>query len=396
MVQVVVRNVGKTFEGKQRHRALSEISLTAVDGEFLVLLGPSGSGKTTLLRAIAGLETVDSGDIEIGDRRVNDLDPGTRNIGMVFQDYALYPHFSVRDNIGYNMRLRRIPRAEIDRRINEVAAMLGIERLLDRRPAELSGGQRQRVAVARAITRDASVLLMDEPLSNLDAQTREHVRVELRELQRRIGVTTIYVTHDQVEAMVVADRIAVMSEGKVEQIGTPDEIYDRPGTLFCARFIGSPKVNELRGRLRLIDKQGAELILTAGGNGRVALRFDLEAPLTRQSIPEEVIMAFRPEDTRMVPDGEGSISASVALVENRGAEKYVVAKLPAEMQPALVSADLRLRPDQSELRTGQTVFFRPERVHLIDEPSGRLIATGRCPNTISYQAPKPSRAIAGR
>jgi ABC-type sugar transport system ATPase subunit len=393
MVQVVIRKVGKIFEGRQRHRALSDISLTAADGEFLVVLGPSGSGKTTLLRAIAGLETVDSGDIEIGDRRVNDLDPGARKIGMVFQDYALYPHFSVRDNIGYNMRLRHLGRVEIDRRINEVAAMLGIERLLDRRPAELSGGERQRVAVARAITRDASVLLMDEPLSNLDAQIREHVRVELRELQRRIGVTTIYVTHDQVEAMVVADRIAVMSEGKVEQVGTPNEVYGRPATLFCARFVGSPKVNELRGRLKLVGDQGAEVHLTAR-SGDTTLRVDLEAPYVSGSIPEEVIVAFRPEDTRIAADGNGCIRANIALIENRGAEKYVVAELPAEMQAAQVSPDLRLKLDQSELELGQAVFFFPDCVHFFEESSGRHIATGRRRNMISYQTSKPSR-VAG-
>ena len=231
-------------------KALFDVSITAVDGEFLVLLGPSGSGKTTFLRAIAGLESLDAGDIFIGDRCVTRVDPGARNIGMVFQDYALYPHMTVRGNIAYNMRLRGVAKAEMQRRTNEVAAMLRLESLLDRRPAELSGGQRQRVALGRAITRDSAVLLMDEPLSNLDAQIREHVRVELRELQRRIGVTTIYVTLDQVEAMVIADRIAVMSNARIEQVGSPETIYDRPQTLFCARFVGSPQANEVRGVLR--------------------------------------------------------------------------------------------------------------------------------------------------
>ncbi len=192
-MRVVIRNIEKVFPGADRHRALDKISMNAEAGELLVLLGPSGSGKTTLLRAIAGLETVDSGDIEFDGRRVNDLDPGRRNIGMVFQDYALYPHLSVYGNVAYNMKIRRLSRNEIDERVNKVAKMLRIDQLLRRKPSELSGGQRQRVAVARAVTRDASVLLMDEPLSNLDAQIREHVRVELRELQRLIGVTTIYV-----------------------------------------------------------------------------------------------------------------------------------------------------------------------------------------------------------
>ena len=250
MVEVAVSHATKVYNGPHGVKALFDVSITAVDGEFLVLLGPSGSGKTTLLRAIAGLESLDAGDIFIGDRCVTRVDPGARNIGMVFQDYALYPHMTVRGNIAYNMRLRGVAKAEMQRRTNEVAAMLRLELLLDRRPAELSGGQRQRVALGRAITRDSAVLLMDEPLSNLDAQIREHVRVELRELQRRIGVTTIYVTLDQVEAMVIADRIAVMSNARIEQVGSPETIYDRPQTLFCARFVGSPQANEVRGVLR--------------------------------------------------------------------------------------------------------------------------------------------------
>ena len=262
---------------KAPHLALSNISITAEDGEFLVLLGPSGSGKTTLLRAIAGLEQVDVGDIEIDGRRVNDVDPGQRNVGMVFQDYALYPHLTVHQNIGYSMKLRRVLRADIERRVGEVAAMLGIGELLARRPAELSGGQRQRVAVARAITRDASVLLMDEPLSNLDAQIREHVRVELRELQRRIGVTAIYVTHDQVEAIIMADRIAVMANGAIEQIGTAENVYGRPATLFCARFVGSPKANEIAGSLGMRDDRTAFFTIAAGsGDAPVALLLVLE------------------------------------------------------------------------------------------------------------------------
>jgi ABC-type sugar transport system ATPase subunit len=396
VVRVVVRDVSKTFEGKDQHRALSDISLAAGDGEFLVLLGPSGSGKTTLLRAIAGLETVDSGDIEIGDRRVNDLDPGRRNIGMVFQDYALYPHLTVRDNIGYNMKLRHISRSEIDRRTSEVAAMLGIERLLDRRPVELSGGQRQRVAVARAITRDASVLLMDEPLSNLDAQIREHVRVELRELQRRLGVTTIYVTHDQVEAMVVADRIAVMTDGKVEQIGTPEEVYGRPATLFCARFVGSPKVNEIRGEIRLLDERTAEILVKAEAGDAARLLVDCEESLKGQSLPSEVIVVFRPEDTQVVSGPAGAMPAHVTLIENRGAEKYVVAELPPAMRSAQVSADLRLRLHLADVQAGQALFFVPDRVHVFAEGSQQRIISGRCRYSGSSPAAIPSRAAAGR
>jgi ABC-type sugar transport system ATPase subunit len=396
MVGVVVRDVSKTFAGKDRHRALSDISLAATDGEFLVLLGPSGSGKTTLLRAIAGLETVDAGHIEIGGRRVNDLDPGRRNIGMVFQDYALYPHLTVRDNIGYNMKLRHIQRNEIARRTSEVAVMLGIERLLDRRPAELSGGQRQRVAVARAITRDASVLLMDEPLSNLDAQIREHVRVELRELQRRIGVTTIYVTHDQVEAMVVADRIAVMAEGKLEQIGTPEEVYGCPATLFCARFVGSPKVNEIRGEMKLLGERMAEVLVKPTKGEPVSLIVDCDTPFEGNSPPGEIILVFRPEDTRIVGEAEGAVPATVMLIENRGAEKYVVAELMPALRSAQMSADLRLRLDHAVVQTGQELFFVPDRVHIFAEGSERRVASGRCLDASHRHDTVPGRLATGR
>jgi ABC-type sugar transport system ATPase subunit len=396
MVQVTVRKVSKIFEGFDRLQALSDISLTAADGEFLVLLGPSGSGKTTLLRSIAGLETVNSGDIEFGDRRVNDLDPGRRNIGMVFQDYALYPHLTVRGNIAYNMKLRRIPRDEIDRRISEVAVMLGIERLLDRRPAELSGGQRQRVAVARAITRDASVLLMDEPLSNLDAQIREHVRVELKELQRRLGVTTIYVTHDQVEAMVIADRIAVMTEGKVEQIGSPEEIYDHPATLFCARFVGSPKINEICGEMKMLGDRTAEILVKPEMGETATLRIDCDEPLSERSVAGNIIVAFRPEDCRILDGAAGALPAKVALIENRGAEKYVVAELPSALRGAQISADLRFRLDSADAKAGQPLFFAPGRCHLFLRGSQQRIASGRCLQSQLDGATKPGRSAAAR
>jgi ABC-type sugar transport system ATPase subunit len=392
MVQVTVRKVSKVFEGVDRVQALSDISLTAPDGELLVLLGPSGSGKTTLLRSIAGLETVNSGDIEFGGLRVNDLDPGRRNIGMVFQDYALYPHLTVRGNIAYNMKLRRIPRGEIDRRISEVAAMLGIEQLLARRPAELSGGQRQRVAVARAITRDASVLLMDEPLSNLDAQIREHVRVELRELQKRLGVTTIYVTHDQVEAMVIADRIAVMAEGKVEQIGTPEEIYDHPATLFCARFVGSPRINEIRGEMKVLGERTAEILVNPEKGEAATLHIDCDEPLPGRSVAGDVIVAFRPEDSRVLDGPAGALPAKVALIENRGAEKYVVAELPSALRGAQVSADLRFRLDSADATAGQPLFFAPERCHLFSKGAQQRIVSGRCLQSQPGVATRSSRA----
>ena len=375
MVEVAVSHATKVYNGPHGVKALSDVSITAVDGEFLVLLGPSGSGKTTLLRAIAGLESLDAGDIFIGGRCVTRVDPGARNIGMVFQDYALYPHMTVRGNIAYNMRLRGVAQAEMQRRTNEVAAMLRLESLLDRRPAELSGGQRQRVALGRAITRDSAVLLMDEPLSNLDAQIREHVRVELRELQRRIGVTTIYVTHDQVEAMVIADRIAVMSNARIEQVGSPERIYDLPQTLFCARFVGSPQANEVRGVLRWTGGKTLDFTVAAkDGAPGVRLLIDAdEIDLPAQS-EKDSIAVFRPEDVQHRSDGFG-FPFSLLFVENRGAEKFAVVELPPPLRHAQSSADLRLKVDRGA--DGMPNAFVPRRVHLFDEATGIRIATGR-------------------
>jgi sn-glycerol 3-phosphate transport system ATP-binding protein len=377
-VRVEIKGVSKWYGGRGGHRALAGVSLMANDGEFLVLLGPSGSGKTTLLRSIAGLETVDEGEIAFGGRRVNELEPGARNIGMVFQDYALYPHFTVSQNIAYNMKIRRIPPAEITRRVAAVATMLGIQDYLDRKPSALSGGQRQRVAVARAITRDASVLLMDEPLSNLDAQIREHVRVELRELQRRLAVTTIYVTHDQVEAMVVADRIAVMDNGAIEQLGSPDQVYSSPETLFCARFVGSPKINELSGELRA-GPDGRSTFVLGGSQDAPAMELTLDAPL-KSSSSQDVILAFRAEDADVAGRDVSSSAAQgvpvrVTFVENRGAERFVVGGLPDALRAAQVSADVRVRIAAS-VESASEIAVVPSRFHLFDKASGKRLASG--------------------
>jgi ABC-type sugar transport system ATPase subunit len=391
-VRVEIKNALKRFGGRSGHQALAGVSLTATDGEFLVLLGPSGSGKTTLLRAIAGLESLDEGTILFGERRVNELEPGARNIGMVFQDYALYPHLSVAENISYNMKLRKIPRAEIERRVENVAAMLGIAALKDRKPSELSGGQRQRVALARAVTRDASVLLMDEPLSNLDAQIREHVRVELRELQKRLGVTTIYVTHDQVEAMVMADRIAIMNDGVIEQLGVPDDVYDHPETLFCARFVGSPKINEIAGTLRT-GPGGASFELQRGGSEE-SVRLSLHVDSGAEGRWPLCVLAFRPEDVTVVDAGVVGLPAEVRLLENRGAERFAVAALPEDCRAAQVSSDLRIRVLQGDgFREGSAIRFLPQRCHVFDPESGRRICSGTVAGAAA-SANAPARASA--
>jgi ABC-type sugar transport system ATPase subunit len=243
MSSVAFRGVSKRFG---RVEAVRELTLEVADGELMVLVGPSGSGKTTALRMLAGLEAVDDGRIEIDGRVVNGVAPRARDVAMVFQDYALYPQMTVRDNMAFGLRRRRLPRSEIDRRVTETSERLGLGELLDRRPRELSGGQQQRVALGRALVREPSVLLMDEPLSNLDAALRVQARGEIRRLQREVGTTTVYVTHDQVEALTLGDRIAVMNEGRLEQAGTPEQLYDEPANVFVGGFIGSPPMSFLR------------------------------------------------------------------------------------------------------------------------------------------------------
>ena len=246
MARVALQNVTKQFHGGTL--ALDDLSLEIADGEFLILVGPSGCGKTTALRLIAGLEKATSGTIMIGDTSVNGVSPRDRDIAMVFQNYALYPHMTVYRNLGFGLRERRTPRREVDRRVREISTVLGLDDLLKRRPAQLSGGQRQRVAMGRALVREPKAFLLDEPLSNLDAKLRVQMRAELKRLHAKLGITTIYVTHDQIEAMTLADRIVVMSAGKALQIGTPQEVFSRPANLFVAGFIGSPAMNLLRGR----------------------------------------------------------------------------------------------------------------------------------------------------
>ncbi|MBT4829978.1 MAG: sn-glycerol-3-phosphate ABC transporter ATP-binding protein UgpC, partial [Marinovum sp.] len=246
MGSVTIQNLVKRYGGLE---VLHGIDLTVEDGKFVVLLGPSGCGKSTLLRMIAGLETVSSGDIAIGEQRVNDMHPKDRNIAMVFQNYALYAHMSVRENMAFSMRLKKTARAEVDERVNWAASILSLEPYLDRFPKELSGGQRQRVAMGRAIVRNPEVFLFDEPLSNLDAKLRVQMRKEIKELHQRLKTTTVYVTHDQIEAMTMADQVVIMRDGVIEQIGTPLEIYDNPENLFVAQFIGSPGMNLLAGEI---------------------------------------------------------------------------------------------------------------------------------------------------
>jgi sn-glycerol 3-phosphate transport system ATP-binding protein len=339
--------------------AVKGIDLAVADGELIVLLGPSGCGKSTLLRMVAGLETVTNGEVRIGGVPVNDKEPAARDIAMVFQNYALYPHMRVYDNMAYGLRNRRMPRAEIDRRVRAAAEMLGLAALLDRKPRQLSGGQRQRVAMGRAIVREPKAFLFDEPLSNLDAKLRGQVRVEIKRLQRRLGTTSLYVTHDQVEAMTLADRLVVMNQGAAEQIGTPDEIYSHPASLFVAGFIGAPAMNIVDGA---IEAGGAALRL--GGAGAPALALGKPRP---GLAGRTVRVGLRPE--HLVADPKGPLALSIELVENLGADALLYGRIPG-------GAALVARADgAAPYKPGETLRLdvSPRHVHLFDAESGKRI-----------------------
>jgi multiple sugar transport system ATP-binding protein len=360
MASVHIRNIHKHFGGTHVIRG---VDIDIADGEFAVLVGPSGCGKSTLLRMIAGLEEITSGEIEIGGKVVNDMQPKERDIAMVFQNYALYPHMTVRDNMAFSMLLAKRSRAEIDERVKKAAGILGLADLLDRFPRQLSGGQRQRVAMGRCIVRDPQVFLFDEPLSNLDAKLRVAMRTELKELHQRLETTSVYVTHDQIEAMTMADQIVVMRDGLVEQRGKPLELYDRPANLFVAGFIGSPAMNLLPGKVRR-EAQGPRLEM---GNGMtLPLRGD-----ARVQDGQSVIFGTRPEHLSLSSDG-GGLPASVVVVEPTGADTLVFAKI-GETE---VTAVFR---ERHEFRAGDSIRLVPDpaRTHLFDAETGKTLSTNQ-------------------
>jgi multiple sugar transport system ATP-binding protein len=343
--------------------AVNDLNIEINDGEFLVLVGPSGCGKTTALRMVAGLEEITAGQLKIGERVVNRVPSKDRNIAMVFQSYALYPHMSVYDNLAFGLKLLKTPKQEIKRRVEEAAKILDLERFLDRKPKALSGGQRQRVALGRAIVREPAAFLMDEPLSNLDAKLRVQTRAEILRLQRRLETTTIYVTHDQVEAMTMGDRIAVMSNGLLQQIGKPPELYDKPVNLFVAAFIGSPAMNFARARAQNGDVVLGTVKLDAAGPVGTAVT-------ERKS---EVVVGFRPEDLELANgqpgDGAVRIPARVDVVEYLGNLELLHADAEGTEIVALVPSAKRCAP-------GDKVEFSisPEKLHLFDpQTEGRLV-----------------------
>jgi multiple sugar transport system ATP-binding protein len=339
-------------------KVLHGIDISVPDGEFLVLVGPSGCGKSTLLRMIAGLESVTGGEIRIADSVVNDVPPRGRDIAMVFQDYALYPHKSVRDNIGFGLRMRNVPSGEIVTRVEDAAKVLQITHLLDRKPGQLSGGQRQRVAMGRAIVRDPKVFLFDEPLSNLDAQLRAEMRVEIKKLHHRFRNTVVYVTHDQVEAMTLADRIAVMKGGHVEQLGTPDDIYNRPRSTFVAGFTGSPPMNFAR---CVIGAGGAALALDGGVSLPVAEgRRSLLAPLAGKPMT----FGIRPEHITL-DAGEGRVDAEVVLTEPLGSDTLALLRIGKAEMTGRFAPDAGLKPGMM-----RGVSLSMNNFHIFDTETG--------------------------
>ncbi|RWC32415.1 sn-glycerol-3-phosphate ABC transporter ATP-binding protein UgpC [Mesorhizobium sp.] len=352
MAQVAISNVAKAFGTV---KVLHDVSVDIADGQFVVLVGPSGCGKSTLLRMVAGLETVSGGTIAIGDRVVNHLPPAKRDIAMVFQNYALYPHKTVEQNMAFALKLRKTDPAVVAERVKRAADILDLSPYLKRYPRQLSGGQRQRVAMGRAIVRNPQVFLFDEPLSNLDAKLRVQMRTEIKELHQRLKTTTIYVTHDQIEAMTMADKIVVMRDGRIEQVGAPLELFDRPANLFVAGFIGSPSMNLLKGVVRKGDKPVVEIAGTP-------------FPIAANSAVEDgrkVVYGVRPEHLEIHPEG---VPAKISVVEPTGSETLVFLRFGEGEMVALFR-------ERHDFKPGDTLHLKPrlDQVHLFDAETGRRL-----------------------
>lgn len=360
MGSVVLKNVCKSYGDTH---VIKDVSLTIPDGEFCVLVGPSGCGKSTLLRMIAGLEEITGGEVAINEKDVTDVEPKLRDIAMVFQSYALYPQMTVRENMGFALKMAKLPKAEISRKVEAAADLLRLGVLLDRLPKDLSGGQRQRVAMGRAIVRNPQVFLFDEPLSNLDAKLRTQVRGEIRELHHRLKTTSVYVTHDQIEAMTMGQMIVVLREGRIEQVGSPLELYDRPANLFVAGFIGSPEINQLKGEVTL---QNGEMMLRLADGSLLSL------PPGMQVKPQQtVVYAIRPEQVNVVEDGEGNgaLKATITAIENTGSDMQLFCNTGGGSFTSVFKQRLNVQE-------GETVWLQPKLtgIHIFDAESGQRVA----------------------
>ncbi|MBW9079645.1 sn-glycerol-3-phosphate ABC transporter ATP-binding protein UgpC [Rhizobium pusense] len=354
MASVELREIRKSYAALD---VIHGISLDIADGEFIALVGPSGCGKSTLLRMIAGLEEITDGDILIGDKVVNGMTPRERNIAMVFQSYALYPHMTVAENMGFNLKLAGQPKNVIEERVAEAARMLDLGKLLDRKPSQLSGGQRQRVAMGRAVVRNPAVFLFDEPLSNLDAKLRVQMRSEIKALHQKVGTTSIYVTHDQIEAMTLADRVVVLNHGRIEQQGTPLELYKTPANLFVAAFIGSPAMNLIEG---VVDGEGDQP--AARLKDGTAIRIAASRKVKRG---QPVTIGLRPEHIGSAIGGDISLNGRTVLVEPTGAQTHVVFELAGDQVTAVVDGEQPVK-----VNTPFAATVHHERVHVFDRASG--------------------------
>ena len=363
MASLSLQHINKTYPNG--FEAVKDFNLEIADKEFIIFVGPSGCGKSTTLRMIAGLEEISSGTLKIGDRVVNDVEPKDRDIAMVFQSYALYPHMTVYDNMAFSLKLRKVPKAEIDKMVREAAKILDLEKLLDRKPKALSGGQRQRVAMGRAIVRSPKVFLMDEPLSNLDAKLRVQMRTEISKLHQRLGATIIYVTHDQTEAMTLGTRIVVMKDGVVQQVDTPQNLYNAPGNLFVAGFIGSPQMNMVDA---VVEKKGDDVYLTIGKTASIKLpKAKAEKLVAGGYVGKTVVMGIRPEDLKdeevlVNMADEAILEAKIEVYELLGAEVF----LYFDVEGANFTA--RVNP-RTTARTGDTVKFALDvsKIHVFDK-----------------------------
>ena len=362
MAEVILKNICKSYDNG--FNAVKNVNINIEDKEFVVLVGPSGCGKSTTLRMIAGLEDISKGELYIGDKLVNDVEPKERDIAMVFQNYALYPHMTVFDNMAFALKLRKVPKAEIEEKVREAAKILDIEHLLKRKPKALSGGQRQRVALGRAIVRHPKVFLMDEPLSNLDAKLRVQMRTEIIKLYRKLQTTFIYVTHDQVEAMTMGTRIVVMKDGVIQQVDSPQNIYNYPANVFVAGFIGSPQMNFLEGR---IEREGNEIFAVFGDNAIVLPKEKANTLIKEGYIGKTVTLGIRPEhlddDAELIAANPNSIvKGNVEVIELMGAESYIYTKCGRD------SLNVRVE-GTTELKIGEVakLYLRSEKLHVFDK-----------------------------